>query len=64
MEIDELKTKCGRCGHEWLRRTDHPKWCPDCNSPYWDKPRVRKKGTSKKSKKEVRDTKYEQVFED
>lgn len=36
--IDELH--CLRCGHTWLPRSDKkPKWCPNCNSPYWDKPR-------------------------
>ena len=35
--------KCERCGHEWLPRNhqDHPRVCPKCKSPYWDKPRKR-----------------------
>ena len=33
--------KCERCGHEWIPRNkeDHPRVCPKCKSPYWDKPR-------------------------
>lgn len=42
--IDELTAKCGRCEHEWLRRTVRPKQCPKCRSPYWDQPRVRGEG--------------------
>ena len=33
---------CKRCEHEWMPRTNHPKFCPHCNSPYWDKPKRRK----------------------
>jgi DNA-directed RNA polymerase subunit RPC12/RpoP len=35
------KLECNRCGHEWIPNVEHPKQCPECNSPYWDKPRVR-----------------------
>jgi hypothetical protein len=32
---------CIRCGHTWIpRNTQPPKFCPHCNSPYWDKPRL------------------------
>ena len=33
--------RCERCGHEWLPRDkEHdPKVCPNCKSPYWDRPR-------------------------
>ena len=33
--------RCSRCGHEWLPREgiEHPKVCPNCKSPYWDRPR-------------------------
>ncbi|MDD5081758.1 MAG: hypothetical protein PHU08_00150 [Dehalococcoidales bacterium] len=32
--------ECTRCGHKWLPRTQEmPRFCPDCNSPYWNKPR-------------------------
>lgn len=44
MVIDGLTVKCGRCEHEWLRRTGRPKQCPKCRSPYWDQPRVRGEG--------------------
>jgi hypothetical protein len=32
---------CTRCGHSWYPRNPSvkPKYCPKCNSPYWDKPR-------------------------
>ena len=40
--------KCERCGHEWVPRNmkDPPRVCPECKSPYWDRPRKK----SKKSK--------------
>jgi len=33
--------KCERCGHEWVPRekSETPKVCPKCKSPYWDRPR-------------------------
>jgi rubrerythrin len=34
-----IKAKCLRCGHTWTLRTPHPKKCPKCKSPYWNKPR-------------------------
>ncbi|MCK9599444.1 MAG: hypothetical protein PHG35_09330 [Dehalococcoidales bacterium] len=31
---------CQRCLHNWKPRGDTaPKFCPKCNSPYWDSPR-------------------------
>ena len=31
---------CRRCGHKWrVRGETAPRFCPDCNSPYWDKER-------------------------
>src|SRR4051812_48348200 len=30
---------CLRCGHSWQPRKPVIKWCPKCNSPYWNKPR-------------------------
>ena len=34
---------CNRCEHRWLPRAFKlPDRCPKCNSPYWNKPRVRK----------------------
>ena len=29
--------KCLRCGYEWETKIDNPRFCPNCNSPYWDK---------------------------
>lgn len=37
------KWACLRCKHEWIPKTERPpKCCPRCNSPYWNKQRVRK----------------------
>ena len=37
-----LQRTCNRCGYTWWpRSTKRPSECPKCNSPYWDKPRVR-----------------------
>jgi len=39
-KINLTMLKCLRCGHEWHpRNTKPPKFCPNCNSPYWDKER-------------------------
>jgi DNA-directed RNA polymerase subunit RPC12/RpoP len=62
MGINELNAKCGRCGYEWLRRKERPKQCPDCKSPYWDKPRERAKRVVKASKV-VSEVGYEPIFE-
>lgn len=35
---------CARCGHTWVpRKNEPPKTCPNkrCNSPYWNKPKIR-----------------------
>jgi len=33
---------CFRCYHTWKKRkAPNPKTCPDCRSPYWNKPRKR-----------------------
>jgi len=38
--LESLTLHCLRCGHSWIRRkATHPKNCPKCISPYWDKPR-------------------------
>lgn len=32
--------ECKRCGHRWVPRTEEqPLTCPNCRSPYWDRPR-------------------------
>jgi len=33
--------RCERCAHEWAPRKpdEHPRVCPKCKSPYWDKPK-------------------------
>lgn len=31
---------CSRCSHEWVPRVPTlPKRCPQCKSPYWQRPR-------------------------
>ena len=36
---------CNRCGHQWWpRKLDGPAlYCPECKSPYYNKPRVRRR---------------------
>jgi prophage maintenance system killer protein len=40
-------SKCLRCNHEWKTRKESPRFCPNCNSPYWNKER------KKPSKQEI-----------
>lgn len=56
-DIEELPQKqvtitmlhCLRCGKTWIPRKETlPKNCPECNSPYWNKPRRVKKTEPKK----------------
>lgn len=36
------KWGCTRCKYEWIPKTERPpKFCPGCNSPYWNKERTR-----------------------
>lgn len=41
--------KCYRCGHEWLSRNskEKPAVCPNCKSPYWDRPKRVKRAKTK-----------------
>lgn len=48
LKVQITKYRCDRCSHEWIPRNDEkPTICPKCKSPYWNKPRKRKKATSK-----------------
>jgi predicted Zn-ribbon and HTH transcriptional regulator len=38
---------CKRCGHKWIPRISSPAVCPNCHSPYWDKPIQTKKRRKK-----------------
>jgi hypothetical protein len=38
-----LIVHCERCGHEWAPRQTEIRICPKCKSPYWDKPKRKKK---------------------
>jgi len=43
-QITVTMLHCLRCGYDWLpRKTTLPQHCPDCNSPYWSKPRIKNK---------------------
>ena len=34
------KYECLRCGHDWIGRiATKPLRCPQCKTPYWDRPR-------------------------
>ena len=41
------KVTCIRCTYKWIPIIKHPKKCPRCKSPYWDKEYV--KGRKKQS---------------
>ncbi len=42
IQITVWKCNCERCGHLWeSRKTNKPKCCPACKSPYWETKRVR-----------------------
>jgi len=51
-----LGYRCERCEHEWVPRdkSQSPKVCPNCKSPYWDRPRQKDKGTPKGTPKDTR----------
>lgn len=34
---------CLRCRNEWTPRKEHPKRCPSCQNPNWDRPTKRKR---------------------
>jgi len=40
-QVEINKIKCLRCGHEWVARTTDVRRCPKCQSPYWNKPRIK-----------------------
>lgn len=37
--MEVTKYECTRCGHVWIPKKEIVKCCPNCNSPYWNKPR-------------------------
>lgn len=41
---NDLRLRCLRCNHSWLRRSDDaPKCCPNCKSRLWAQERKEKK---------------------
>ena len=51
-ELNIPTLNCLRCGHEWIpNRPVEPKVCPKCNSPYWNKPKVKQSGPKNKGGK-------------
>ena len=50
IKLENNNLSCNRCGHIWFpRSTNKPKWCPKCNSPYWDK--LRRKDTARRNRR-------------
>lgn len=41
------KLECKRCEYGWVARTEEPKVCPQCKSPYWNVPRRQVKNSNK-----------------
>lgn len=41
MTREEIRAKCGRCGHDWTPKVKAPKVCANCRSPYWNRERTR-----------------------
>lgn len=39
--ITVMGNRCERCDHEWVPRGSDqgPRVCPECKSPYWDRPK-------------------------
>ena len=40
--MEATKLLCQRCGAEWEPKVDHPRRCPFCYSPYWNRPKIPK----------------------
>ena len=44
LKLEVKAYKCDRCSHKWIpRNKELPTICPKCKSPYWNKPRKKKK---------------------
>lgn len=47
-EIKVYECQCERCGHKWITRSEElPIVCPNCKSPYWNKPKQENKEKKK-----------------
>ena len=48
--------ECERCNHKWIPRSkETPVICPECKSPYWNKPKKHKSKKIKLNKKGEKD---------
>lgn len=49
---------CERCGHQWVPRdpTQEPKVCPECKTPYWNKPKKQAAMTYEEFRDQVKGT--------
>lgn len=57
VKVDIKGNRCSRCGYEWVPHdfNDIPETCPQCRSPYWNKPKVRFLKTDKyKSERSIK----------
>lgn len=46
--ITTMGCRCERCEHEWIprRAARDPRVCPNCKSPYWNRPRKHSTATT------------------
>lgn len=42
IQVQAWNHTCERCSHEWTTTNELPQNCRGCNSPYWNKERMRK----------------------
>ena len=42
---------------KWIPRVKHPQRCPECNSPYWDKPYKSKAAEERRIKRAEKEKK-------
>lgn len=45
IKITKIGCRCNRCGYKWIPREENkiPARCARCNSPYYNKPRRKRK---------------------
>lgn len=52
---------CKRCGWVWVPRVKKPRWCPKCNSPYWNRERTRESESMPRARQRQREEEPEAV---